>query len=179
MRTYDEFWSLESYVREYMRPSIQAFGLVAGAAPDGLMTLSNAHCIIYLELATNYYVGFSFASQSTPETRFSLGFYLDALVEGGCAKACPLPKRKWEVEAKFVHFLKSYDGLIIAGSLDAPLLGNFGWESNYRYFVEEYQRLASELSYLSASNHPEAISLLRKRMVFDLSWMDDVRRIVA
>lgn len=179
MSSYDQFLSLESYVREYMRSSMQAFGLVAGDAPDGLLTLSNAHCIIYLEIAKVYCVGFTFASQRAPEARFNLGFYLDALVEGGSAKCCPPPQKKWEVEAKFVHFLKAYDGLILAGSLNAPLLGDFGWEADYNCFVDEYQRLASELSNLSASDHPEAMPLLRKRMAFDLSWMEDVRRIVA
>jgi hypothetical protein len=178
MRTYDEFWSLESYVREYMRPSIQAFGLVAGAAPDGLMTLSNAHCIIYLDRVGSEYVGFTFASQGSPETRFGLGLYLDAVVDGGAAVHCPFPEKELEVEAKFVHYLTSFDGLIVAGALDAPLLGDFGWAGNYRRFVDKYQRLATELSYLSAMEHPEAVALLRKRLAFDLSWMEDVRRIL-
>lgn len=179
MNNRNVFFSLGSYAREYMASSIQKFGLVEGDAPGGLMTLSNANCIIFLENVENNYVGFDFASKAIPEVKFDLGFYLDAEVEGGSRKHCPHSPREWKDEAKFIYFLKAFDTLLMAGVLDAPLAGDFSWEPSFRGFVAEFKRLDSILTGFSRVKHPESRSIRQKRDLFDLTWMDDVRRILS
>jgi hypothetical protein len=172
------FFSLRSFVMEYLGDSMKRYGLVAASGPNGTTTLSNAHCIIYLENIDNNYVRFDFASVAKPETQFSLPDYLNAVVEGGAAKHRPKPSRQLPEEEQFRHYLKSYATILEAGLLEAPLAGDFSWEPSFRAFRAEYERVQSLLVDLVEAKHPEAQSLLKKMYDYDISWMDDVERII-
>jgi hypothetical protein len=172
------FLSLSSYVREYMGECIQKYALVEGNAPGGVMTLGNAHCIIYLENIDSDYVRFDFASALAPEVQYSLTDFLDVAVEGGTFKHRPKPADDWDGEAQFKHYV-TYNALIVAGAMDAPLSGDFSWAPKVAAFLAEEERLNDQYQDLDEAEHPEAYSIWQKRKNYDLTWMDDVRRIVA
>jgi hypothetical protein len=173
------FFSLGSYVREYMGECIQKYALVEGDGPGGVMTLSNAHCIISLEDIDENYVRFDFASTLAPDVQYSLPDFLDVAVEGGTFKHRPKPSDDWDSEAQFKHYVVTYNTLLLAGAMDAPLSGDFSWAPRVAEYLAEEKELGSRLLEIRKSQHPESSVIWRKRSNYDLTWMDDVRRILA
>lgn len=179
MSSQNTYLDLPSFARKYLADAISHHNLQEGHAGGGIFTLSSTHCIIYLENVESNFVGFDFASSQLPEVKYDLGFYLDSMVAGGSATHCPKPPREWNDEDKFVHYLKAFNSIILNGNLDMPLRGDFAWRNKYDAFVADYKHLASVLTNLSRGNLNGVMSMLQKRNAFDLTWMDDVRRILA
>lgn len=171
-------FDLPSFANHYMREGIEKYQFIQGKGFGDVLTLSNANCIIYIQNFGEG-LGFSFAASGDPETQFSLSRYLDAFVEGGRGKYWPEPPQALEFEQQFIHSLKCFNVILTSEVLSPPLGGDFSWVSRLKAFEDEYRRLANELNDLVILEHSEGNALFEKRMNGDLTWMDDVRRILA
>lgn len=178
MSSLNTFFDLRSFANHYMAESIEKHHFLQGKGYGDVLTLSNPHCIIYLQNFGEG-IGFKFAAIGDPEIKFSLSKYLDAFVEGGRQKYWPEPPQALEIEKQFIHTLQCFNVVLKSEILAAPLGGDFSWASRLKEFDDEYQRLANELNDLVYLEHPEGIALFEKRSNGDLTWMNDVTRILA
>lgn len=178
MGSQNAFFDLPSFARKHLRSSIENFQLIEGKLDGGGVTLSNQHCQIYLYNQDDT-VGFDFAPLDATPRKFDLRTFLDAIIEGGTAKHFPAWPRSTPREDKFRGCLDAFQTLVEAGAMDAPLAGDFSWISKYDEFAAEESRLIQALAKLPRSMGSETIPIYRKQLASDLSWMDDVRRILA
>ena len=172
------FYDLPSFARKHLRSCIENFQLIEGKLDGGGVTLSNQYCRIFLYNQEDT-VGFDFASMDATTRKFDLRTFLDAIIEGGAAKHFPVWPRNTPQEDKFRGCLDAFQKLVEAGAMNAPLSGDFSWILRYDEFASEEQRLDKVLATLPMSRDSETIPIYRKQLASDLTWMDDVRRILA
>ncbi len=161
-----------------MVEGIEKYQFLQGKGYGDVLTLSNTQCIIYLQNFGEG-VGFSFAAVADPETKFSLGSYLDAFVAGGKIGLCPKLPKGLDFEQKFIHDLQGFNTVLTSEALAAPLSGDFTWSPKYLAFTSELEMLGRELNNLLDINEDEYMPIWRRKRDGDLTWMDDVRRILA
>ncbi|MBK9451004.1 MAG: hypothetical protein IPN95_16675 [Bacteroidetes bacterium] len=179
MNPQNTYFDLASFVNRYMVESIDKYHFLQGKGHGDILTLTNSHCIIYLQNFGEG-VGFSFAAISDPETEFSLSEYLDAFVQGGRQKYWPKPPQDIDLEQKLIDDMLAFNLVLTSEVLALPLAGDFSWSSKLTAYNEEYSRLGQELTRLEViDEHPECDAIWRKNLNGDLTWMDDVRRILA
>ncbi len=173
------YFDLPSFVNRYMVEGIEKYKFLQGKGYGDVLNLSNSHCIIELQNFGEG-VGFAFAAISDPETKFSLGEYLNAFVEGGRQKYWPKPPQGMDFQQKFINDLLAFNLVLTSETLAAPLAGDFSWVPKLAAFNEEFSRLSKELTRLEiVDEHPESDAIWNKKSDGDLTWMDDVRRILA
>jgi hypothetical protein len=178
MGSQELFFDLPSFARKHLGGCIENLHLTEGKLNGGGMTLSNNHCHIFLYNQEDT-VGFDFAAQNTPLRKFDLRTFLDAIIEGGSANHFPAWPRNMAREDKFRGCLDAFKKLLETGAMKAPLSGDFSWQSKYDEFAAEENRLVLALAKLPRSMVAETIPIYRKQLASDLTWMDDVRRILA
>jgi len=178
MDSQNTYFDLASFVNRYMAESIERYQFHQEKGFGDILTLSNPKCIIYLQNFGEG-VGFSFASKELPDVKHHLTEYLDALMEGGYYRYCPKAPEGLGREESFVRMLRGYNGALMADALAAPLGGDFSWVEKLVAFNEECERLVGELHNLLDLENPEGDAIWEKRSNGDLTWMDDVRRILA
>lgn len=171
-------FDLPSFANRCMREGIEKYQFLQGKGFGDVLTLSNPHCIIYIQNFGEG-LGFSFAASADPDTKFSLSMYLNAFVKGGRGKYWPEPSQALEFEQQFIHSLECFNVILTSAILSSPLSGDFSWVSRLKAFEDEYEMLADNLNDLVYLEHPEGNALFEKRMCGDLTWMDEVRRILA
>ena len=179
MSSQNTYFDLPSFVNRYMVESIEKCHFLQGKGHGDVLTRTNSHCIIYLQNFGEG-VGFAFAAIADPETEFSLSEYLDAFVEGGRQKYWPKPPQGMDNEQKFINDLLAFNLVLTSETLAMPLSGDFSWIPKLTAYNEEYSRLGQELTRLEViDEHPECDDIWRKNLNGDLTWMDDVRRILV
>ncbi len=178
MSSENTHFDLPSFVNRYMLEGIEKYHFLQGRRNGDVVTLSNPHCIIYLQNFGEG-IGFKFAAIGDPETKFSLSKYLDAFVDGGKQGNCPEPPQELDLEQQFVYVLKGFNSVLISDKLAAPLDGDFSWVPKQKAFNEEYERLDLKLDDLLEIDESEYFPIWVKKDDGDPTWMDDVRRILA
>lgn len=179
MSSQNTFFDLPSFVNRYMVEGIEKYQFIQGKGSGDVLTLTNAYCIIELKNFGEG-VGFAFAAISDPETKFSLGEFLNAFVEGGRQKYWPKPPQGMDLEQKFINDLLAFNLVLTSEILALPLGGDFSWSPKLASFKEEFSRLSQALTRLEIiDEHPESDAIWKKKSDGDLTWMDDVRRILA
>lgn len=179
MNSQNTYFDLPSFVKRYMVEGIEKYNFVLGKGYGDIVTLTNSHCIIELQNFGEG-VGFAFGAISDPETKVSLGEFLNAFVEGGRKKYWPESPQGIELEQKFIDDMLAFNLVLTSEILAAPLSGDFSWIPKLAAYNEEYSRLSQELSRLEIiDEHPESDAIWSKKLNGDLTWMDDVRRILA
>jgi hypothetical protein len=179
MNPQNTYFDLPSFVNRYMAESIEKYHFDQEKGYGDVLLLSNPHCIIFLQNFGEG-VGFSFSSKELPDVKHHLTEYLDAMMEGGYYRYCPKAPEGLGMEESFVRMLRGYNGALMADALAAPLGGDFSWVEKLVAYNEERARLGQELTRLEViDEHPESDAIWHKKLNGDLTWMDDVRRILA
>lgn len=178
MGSMNVYFDLPSFARKHLKGCIDTFHLIEGKLGGERTTLSNQLCTIYLSNLEDV-VGFDFAPIDSPERKFDLRTFLNAIIAGGAARHFPAWPRNMPKEEKFRACLDAFAELVNAGAMDAPLSGDFSWSTKYDEFEAEHDRLENILAAFPMSKDSETIPIYQKRMAFDLTWMDDVKRFLA
>lgn len=178
MSSQNTYFDLPSFVSRYMLEGIEKYHFLQGRRNGDVVTLTNPHCIIYLQNFGEG-IGFKFAAIADPETKFSLSKYLDAFVDGGRQKYCPEPPQGLDLEKQFVLVLQGYNAVLTSKALAVPLSGDFTWVPNLISFNVEYEMLEGHLFDLIDLEHPDGLALRKKWSIGDLTWMQDVKRILS
>lgn len=157
---------------------VAKYGLKYGKAFGGVTTLSNAHCILYLdEVETSVMV--SFAMATAPDKKFGVLDFLILMVPDGGRKY-PLHVSYSIVGEERVKLeIGLFRDVLASGVLDAVLGGDESWIPSFEELGKEYDRLKSLTYSPPFTEHLERPQIRRKQREFDLTWMDDVRRILA
>ncbi|MFN8394214.1 MAG: hypothetical protein U0176_06005 [Bacteroidia bacterium] len=152
--------------------------LVYGSAYGGITTLSNAHCILYLnEVETSVTINFALAS--APEKKYGVLDFLMAMVPDG-ARKYPLHVSDTVIgEDRVKQELGLIRDVLASGVMDCVLKGDQSWIPMLEEFNAEYDRLYYILLDPPLDEHPEKPIIRRKQAEYDLSWMDDVKRLLA
>lgn len=170
-------YGIEPYA-DILADVVAKYGLKYGTGYGGVTTLSNPHCILFLnEVETT--VSFSFAIAVTPEKRYSVLDYLMVIVPDGVRRFPLRAPTSVEGEERVVQEIKLIRDVLSSGVMDRLLQGDQSWVVRIEEFNAEYERLENQSYDLSREGHPEAATIRQKRRALDLTWMDDVRRILA
>jgi hypothetical protein len=175
----NRYFDMTTYAQKYLGPVIDKFDLRVEPKGGDLTWLLNNDCLIQLQNIDNDYVRFEFCSPSKPEELWEFAEYLDCQFEGRGMQLRPLPPRNYDAEAKFIFMLEKYNELLLEGYFDIPLSGDFTWGPRYLALQLETRRLSIARGRLERQGHPEADSILVKELAGDLTWMQDVKRILA
>jgi len=171
-------FGIEPYAPEILDKAIARYCLNFGTMPGGVTTLGNKHCTLLLSDVEGSVV-FKFSVESEPGITFSPFTFLRAIAVGGVA-AHPLnAPDSLEGEERIKAELCLINEMIESRVFDRPLSGDTEWIVRYREFEAEFGRLNSARFFPPIKGHPDENSIYEKKCKDDLTWMDDVRRILA
>lgn len=164
-----------------MSASIAHCRLTGPSGGGAFASLSNEHCVIELENVDNDYIRFEFHRPGEKKPVWELADYLDCrfMEQGGSFKLRPKPPGDLSIKEQFEWYLQRFDELLVQGYLNAPLNGDYSWESDYKSAAEEYERLSIALAKLVDAKFEGADKLWRMLIRGDQSWMAEVRKILA
>lgn len=171
-------FGIKPYASEILSDAIARFGLKFGTAYGGVTTLGNEHCTLLIsDVEGSLSIKFSMAI--SPEITYSPFTYLNALVPGGAVKYPLIASDCAPGEEKIKLELGMIGSAISSGAFDPVLIGERDWIPQYMSFEAEYERLDNLRFHPPIKGHPEETSIRKKVRNDDLTWMDDVRRILA
>jgi hypothetical protein len=171
-------FGIEPYAPEILAEVIARYGLDFGTMHGGVTTLGNQHCTLLLSDVEGSVV-FKFSIEGATGTTYSPFTFLRAVVAGGVA-AHPLnAPDSVQGEERIKAELHLINKMIESGVFDVVLNGNKDWIPKYQQFEREYGRLNSARFFPPIKGHPEENSIYEKKNNDDLTWMDDVKRILA
>ena len=171
-------FGIKPYASEILAKEIDKYGLSFGTAYGGITTLYNGNCTLLL-VDVEGAVVLQFSVAGDEDTRYNPFTYLNALVPGGASQHPLIAFEKAPGEERIKIELDRIRQVLSSGAFDPVLHGEKEWISAYLSFEAEYERLDT-LRYLPPLlGHPEEVAIRKKKGSYDLTWMDDVRRILA
>ncbi len=149
-----------------------------GTANGGVTTLNNAYCILYFNVVETS-VGVKFAFSNAPEKQYGVLDFLLAIVPDGGRKYPLHVPDSVTGENRVKQEIGLIRDVLASGVMDAVLQGDKSWIPTFEMFSAEYDRLHDLSLGELLEDHPEEDRIWLKQKAFDLTWMDDVRRILA